>query len=86
MLTKQNTIYKEERPRKGTQENCSATWRAASGFMGMGLVSGFPLAGCLAQPVLGLAQGPRWLVHLNQWIPAPRILKAGFLLPPVGCS
>ena len=29
---------------KGTQENCSATWLAVSGFMVMGLVSGLSLA------------------------------------------
>ena len=29
---------------KGTQENCSVTWLAVSGFMVMGLVSGLSLA------------------------------------------
>ena len=29
---------------KGTQENCSATWLAVSGFMAMGVVSGLSLA------------------------------------------
>ena len=29
---------------KGTQENCSATWLVVSGFMVMGLVSGWSLA------------------------------------------
>ena len=30
-------------PGKGTQENCSATWLAVSGFMVMGLDSGWSL-------------------------------------------
>lgn len=30
-----------EQQGKGTQENLSAVWLAASGLMGMGLVSGF---------------------------------------------
>lgn len=51
---------------EGTQENCSATWLAVSGFMGMGLVSGLSLADHLAQPVVGLAQGPSWWqMHLS---------------------
>ena len=33
-----------EQESKGTQENCSATWLAVSGFMVMGLVSGLSLA------------------------------------------
>ena len=33
-----------EQQGKGTQENCSATWLAVSGFMVMGLVSGLSLA------------------------------------------
>ena len=33
-----------EQQGKGTQENCSATWPAVSGFMVMGLVSGWSLA------------------------------------------
>ena len=33
-----------ERQGKGTQENCSAMWLAVSGFMVMGLVSGWSLA------------------------------------------
>ena len=32
-----------EQQGKGTQENCSATWLAMSGFMVMGLVSGWSL-------------------------------------------
>ena len=48
MLTKQETIGKgcqgREQEGKGTQENCSATWLAVSGFMVMGLVSGLSLA------------------------------------------
>ena len=33
-----------EQEGKGTQENCSATWLAVSGFMAMGLVSRLSLA------------------------------------------
>ena len=33
----------EEQQRKGTQENCSATWLTVSGFMVRGLVSGWSL-------------------------------------------
>ena len=33
-----------EQEDKGTQENCSAAWLAVSGFMVMGLVSGWSLA------------------------------------------
>ena len=33
-----------EQQGKGTQENCSAAWLTVSGFMVMGLVSGWPLA------------------------------------------
>ena len=48
MLTKQEILL-ERAPwwravGKGTQENCSATWLAVSGFMVMGLVSGLSLA------------------------------------------
>ena len=32
-----------EQEGEGTQENCSATWHIVSGFMVMGLVSGFSL-------------------------------------------
>ena len=50
-LTKQKNTGKgrpgREQQGKGTQENCSATWLAVSGFMGMGLVSG--LSPCLAK-------------------------------------
>ena len=38
MLTKQETLLG-----KGTQENCSAAWLAVSGFLVMGLVSGWSL-------------------------------------------
>ena len=33
-----------EQEGKGTQENCSAVWLTVSGFMVMGLVSGWSLA------------------------------------------
>ena len=44
MLTKQEILLGKgaqggEQEGKGTQENCSATWFAVSGFMVMGLVS-----------------------------------------------
>ena len=61
VLTKQETLLgrgpwgQGEQLGEGTQENCSATWLAVSGFMGMGLVSGLSLANHLARPVLGLA-------------------------------
>ena len=61
-----------EQQGKGTQENCSATWLAVSGFMVMGLVSGLSLANytdrvlpggaCLVQP---------------RWMPERRILGGG---------
>ena len=62
VLTKQETIGKRcpggEQQGKGTQENCSATWLAGLGFMGMGLVSG-----------LALAPGPSWWhTHLSDKI------------------
>ena len=56
-----------EQQGKGTQENCSATWLAVSGFMVMGLVSGWSLANhsnsvfpggtCITQPRWMLARG-----------------------------
>ena len=53
MLTEQKTIGKGylggEQQGQGTQENCSATWLAASGFMGMGLVSRLSQASLLVQ-------------------------------------
>ena len=50
---------------QGTKENCSALWLAVSGFMVMGLVSGwsltnnsvFPGGACIAQPRWMLARG-----------------------------
>ena len=49
MLTKQEIFIGKgqlggEQQGKGTQENCSAAWLAMSGFMVMGLVSGWSLA------------------------------------------
>ena len=51
MLMKQETLLGRgsrspggEQQGKGTQENCSAVWLAVSGFMVMGLVSGWSLA------------------------------------------
>ena len=85
MLTKQR-LYWEGAPRwraagEGTQESCSATWLAVSGFMG--LLSGLFPASCLARPVPALAQGPSWWPHTPQarWIPAPRVL-GGWPSPP----
>ena len=47
VLTQQETIVKgrpgREQQGKGTQENCSATWLAVSGFTVIGLVSGLSL-------------------------------------------
>ena len=49
MLTKQEIFIGKgqlggEQQGKGTQENCSATWLAVSGFMMLELVSGLSLA------------------------------------------
>ena len=49
VLTKQEILLgkgarAESRRVKGTQENCSAAWLTMSGFMVMGLVSGWSLA------------------------------------------
>ena len=49
MLTKQEILlgkgtWVESNKGNGTQENCSAAWLAVSGFMVMGLVSGWSLA------------------------------------------
>ena len=49
VLTKQETFIGKgcpggEQEGKGTQEDCSATWLAVSGFMVMGLVSRLSLA------------------------------------------
>ena len=49
MLAKQEILLGRgspggEQEGQGTQENCSATWLAVSGFMVMGLVSGWSLA------------------------------------------
>ena len=57
---------------QGAQENCFATWFAASSFMGMEFVSGLSLASHLAWPILG----PSWW---SKYLPAkmdsaPRIL------------
>ena len=67
MLTKQNLLRFTgkrhpggEQQGRGSQEKCSAMWLTASGFMGMGLVSGLSLASHLARSILGLAQGPSW--------------------------
>ena len=55
-----------EQQGKGTQENCSATCLAVSGFMVMRLVSGLSLVNHLAWPVFGLTRGPSWWhVHLS---------------------
>ena len=48
MLIRQETIGRRhpggEQQGKGTQENCSTMWLEVSGFMVMGLVSGWSLA------------------------------------------
>ena len=49
-----------EQQGKGTQENCSATWLAVSGFTVTGLVSGLSLAIHLAWPKFPLTQSPSW--------------------------
>ena len=65
MLTKEETFLGRgplggEQQSKGTLENCSAMWPTVFGFMGKGLVSGLSFTSHLAQPGLGLAQGPSW--------------------------
>ena len=45
---------------KGTQENCSVMWLAASGFIGIGLASRLSPAICLAWPMFVLTQAPSW--------------------------
>ena len=53
-----------EKEGKGTQENCSATWLAVSGFMGMGLVSGLSLANHSDSGsflVVRATSQPRWI-------------------------
>ena len=93
MLIKQDFIGKGhpggEQQHKGTQENCSATWLAASGFMGMGLVSGLSLANHPAWPIFGLTQGPaRWFTHLSDQMdtntkdPGRLVLSSLLLVPP----
>ena len=61
-----------EQEGKGTQENCSVTWLAVSGFMVMGLVSGLSLANHSDSVIPGGA-------HLVQprWMPDRRILGGG---------
>ena len=70
---------------KGSQENCSATWLAVSGFMGIGLVSGLSLANRFAQPRTLSGSGSFLVVHTSQpqWISVPRIL--GSWLSPPSC-
>ena len=55
MLTKHKTLLERgpagKQQGKATQENCSATWLAASDFMVMGLVSRLSLARHLLWPI-----------------------------------
>ena len=54
-----------EQQSKGTQENCSATWLAVSGFMLMGLVSGLSLASHFDSESFLVAHHiaqPRWML------------------------
>ena len=63
-----------EQPGKETQENCSVTWLAVSGFIGMGLVSGLSLADHSDSRVLPSGEcrvQPRWM-------PERRILGGGW--------
>ena len=74
MLTKQETLWGRgargrEQEGKGTQENCSATSFAVSGFMVMGLVSGLSLA---KQSDSGSFLVAR--ITQPRWIPVRRIL------------
>ena len=70
MLTKQKTLWEggwaESSRGEGTRRPAQPRGSAASGFVGMGFVSGLSLAHCLAWPMLDLAQGPSWwCVHLS---------------------
>ena len=58
---------------RGTQENCSATWLAVSGFMVLGLVSRLSLANHSDSRVL---PGAACLVQ-SIWMPVRRILGGG---------
>ena len=44
MLTNWEWASRRRAEGKGTQENCSASWLAVSGFMVIGVVSGWSLA------------------------------------------
>ena len=75
---------------QGTQENCSATWLAALGFMVMGLLSGLFLVPHLAWPIFGLTQGPSWW-HTPLSAKTDTSVRAsgrlaGLLPPPFGSS
>ena len=59
---------------RGTQENCSATWLTASGFMLMGLVSGLSLA----KSLFWLSVLPHGAdIAQPRWMPSRRILGGG---------
>ena len=55
---------------KATQENCSATWLAASDFMVMGLVSRLSLASHLLYPIVWLSVLPGGMpISQPRWVP-----------------
>ena len=68
MLIKQDTLLERplgrEQQGKGTQEDCSAMWLAVSGFMLMGLVSGWSLVNHSNSVFPGGAHivQPRWML------------------------
>ena len=69
MLTKQERLYWKKAPGRraagyGDQENRSAAWLAVSGFMVMGLVSGWSLANHSNSVFPGGActSHPRWML------------------------
>lgn len=84
MLTKPRLCWEGARAReqqgKGAQETCSATWLAGSGVMGTGFVSRLSLAGCLAQPILGLAWGPPLSRDGFQYKASRRLVLSSLLL------
>ena len=65
-----------EQQGKGTQEHCSATCLAVSGYMVMGLLSGLSLAYHLAWHIFGLTQVPPGGKRISKprWTPVQRIL------------
>ena len=77
-----------EQQDRGAQENGSARWLTASGFIGMGLVSRLSLASHLARPTsVGLRVLPVARTPLSQdGFQREGFWEVGGLLPPLGPS